>query len=238
MSPCDNDKDIQRLFNSIAARYDLANLFISAGCVTIWYRKLILAILSSQTPRTVLDLCCGTGAITQRLIQHMMDRGLSLPAVDCVDFSQEMLHCAQVRLNRHNIFPRFINADATILSFEDASYDTVVISFGIRNLSKKKEALEESFRVLKPYGKLFILELTPPPSPLVHLFHTLYMKTFVPLIGGLLTSHKGPYRYLDLSIKQFNLPDLLETIQGCGFSRPTPVMLSLGTATIIQAEKK
>lgn len=229
--------DIRQLFNTIASKYDLANLLISFGCVSHWHRVLIQTVLTTHPPGTLLDLCCGTGAVVQRLIREMRRQNLPLPTIDCVDFSEEMLSQAQRRLLSLQIYPRFINADAVALPLEDGRYDTVTVAFGIRNLTEKKKALEEVFRVLKPHGNLFILELTRPPSSFIRFFHGIYMKTVVPLIGGALTFHKHPYRYLDHSIERFSLPDLLATLESCGFSCHTPVSLSCGIATLIHAEK-
>ena len=228
--------DIRQLFNTIAARYDITNALISLGCHTLWYRRFIHTILRESTPHTVLDLCCGTGAVTQRLVAAMKKRKLPLPAIDCVDFSHGMLEEAKLRLAHLNVVSNFINSDASLLPLPDSSYDTIIIAYGIRNLTELKKALSEANRVLRTHGKLFILELTPPRSPIVHLFHAAYLKTVVPILGAILTRHKKPYQYLEQSIEHFSVPDLLCSLHQTGFSASAPVSLSFGVATIIQAE--
>jgi demethylmenaquinone methyltransferase/2-methoxy-6-polyprenyl-1,4-benzoquinol methylase len=229
--------DIQQLFNTIATEYDITNLVISFGWSVLWYRAFIKAVLKDSPPQTVLDLCCGTGAITRRLAREMKNRNLLLPTIDCVDFSEKMLEQARKKLHQQNLYPRFINADATAIPIPDASYDTITIAYGIRTLTEKKKALIVVTRLLKPHGNLFILELTTPRSLFVRRFHTVYMKTVMPLVGRLLTRHKKPYQYLDHSIEQFSLPDLLQTLHDVGLSCRNPISLSFGIATIIQAEK-
>jgi demethylmenaquinone methyltransferase / 2-methoxy-6-polyprenyl-1,4-benzoquinol methylase len=229
--------DIRQLFNTIAARYDITNALISFGCHTLWYRRFIHTILSESIPHAVLDLCCGTGAVTERLAATMTKRRIPLPTIDCVDFSDNMLEGARQRLHRLHVVSRFINSDAALLPLPDNSYDTIIVAYGIRNLTEKKKALSEARRVLKPHGKLFILELTSPSLPVIRLLHTAYLKTAVPLLGALLTRHKKPYQYLEQSIKNFSVPDLLSSLEQTGFSASDPVSLSFGVATIIQAEK-
>lgn len=229
--------DIQQLFNTIAPNYDRTNVFISLGCNALWYRSFISAIVRDHPPKAMLDLCCGTGAITQRVAREMKKRNLPLPSFDCLDFSEKMLERAQEEFLKIGVSANCIQADASLLPFKDASYDTITISYGIRNLINKRQALCEAMRVLQPHGKLFILELTPPNSCVVRFFHTLYMKTAVPLLGKLLTRHRTPYEYLDHSIEQFSQSELLSTLHDIGFACHKPISLSWGIATIIKAEK-
>jgi demethylmenaquinone methyltransferase/2-methoxy-6-polyprenyl-1,4-benzoquinol methylase len=229
--------EIHKLFNTIAEKYDITNLVLTCGWSALWYRAFVKAILKSPPPQAMLDLCCGTGAVIQHLVREMKKRNLPVPAIDCVDFSEKMVDQAGHRLHSLHIYPRFITADAASIPLCDSSYDTITIGYGIRNLTEKKKALHEAVRLLKPNGNLFILELTPPRSAFVRLFHTMYMKTAVPFIGRLLTRHSQPYQYLDHSIEHFSLPHLLHTLQEVGFSCQPPISLSCGIATIIQAGK-
>jgi demethylmenaquinone methyltransferase/2-methoxy-6-polyprenyl-1,4-benzoquinol methylase len=142
-----NTIDIQQLFDTIATRYDITNVLISLGCNTLWYRAFIKAILKDSSPQALLDLCCGTGAVPQRLALEMKKRNLPLPSIDCVDFSEKMLEQARERLHQQNVYPRFIHSDAGCLPFADASYDTITVAYGIRNLTEKKKILSETMRL-------------------------------------------------------------------------------------------
>ncbi len=230
--------DLKLLFNTIATRYDTANTLLSFGCNTLWLRALIRELLQESTPQAVLDLCCGTGAVTEQLVIDMKKKQLPLPTIDCVDFSENMLDKARERLSLQDIHPCFHIADACCLPFADGSFDTIAIAYGVRNIPHTEHVLSECYRLLQPHGKLFILELTTPKALPVRLIHAFYLKTFAPLIGWLVTRHKKPYHYLDHSIEHFSLPDLIMTLKRVGFSCRRPIALSYGIATVIQAEKK
>jgi demethylmenaquinone methyltransferase/2-methoxy-6-polyprenyl-1,4-benzoquinol methylase len=164
-------------------------------------------------------------------------RKLPRPTIDCVDFSCPMIAQARHQLEKRNINARCIEADIRALPLPDGSYDTVCLAYGIRNIPDQKAALTEAARLLRPKGRLFILELTPPPSAFFRFLHSAYLKTIVPVVGGLLTCHIKPYTYLRKSIETFSVPDLMNTLQECGFACQRPVPLTFGTATIIEAQK-
>jgi demethylmenaquinone methyltransferase/2-methoxy-6-polyprenyl-1,4-benzoquinol methylase len=226
--------DVRDLFDTISSKYDLMNDLISCGINRLWLKRLVQSILDTK-PNNYLDLCCGTGAVAERLVTSCK-RG-SLPSIDCVDFSFQMITIAKNRLSGLGVpFTTFV-ADATELPFSNESYDTVSIAYGSRNIEDKQAAIGEAARVLRPGGKLCILELTR-PHRLIRPFHALYLKTVVPLIGKVITGQAGPYHYLPRSIQRFSVSDLMETLRQQGFAPKVPQMLSCGIATLIIAEKK
>jgi demethylmenaquinone methyltransferase / 2-methoxy-6-polyprenyl-1,4-benzoquinol methylase len=123
------------------------------------------------------------------------------------------------------------------LPFANDSYDTISIAYGIRNIQDKEAAIREAARVLRPGGQLCILELTRPHT-FIRPFHSLYLKTLVPLIGTIVTGQREAYRYLPRSIHNFSLTDLISTLSRSGFTPQMPQSLTFGIATLIIAEKQ
>ena len=232
-----HETDTKQLFDTIATKYDFTNTIISAGINILWRRTLIKTILDESSPKKFLDLCSGTGIVTKELIRTMRHKKIPLPSIDLVDFSPVMLAQARSSLDQQNIHPRYIQADITTLPLPDMSYDVATIAYGFRNIDDKIKTVQEVARVLQPNGMLFILELTPPSSPIIRFFHSLYMSTLVPLIGGLITHHIGPYLYLNRSIQSFSVSELVKTLQNNGFSCHQPISLCFGMATLITAKK-
>ena len=220
--------DRRVLFDNISQRYDRVNTLLSFGLNALWMRRLARSILDAQ-PQRHLDLCCGTGAVAAQLI-----RRCAQPLhIDCVDFSPEMLATARNRLAHTGV--RMFLADATALPFEKASYDTVSISYGIRNIPDKEAALCEAARVLRPGGRLCIFELTRPKS-LLRPFHSLYLAA-IPFLGWVMTGQREPYRYLSHSIRNFSVTECVEALLRQGFCPQIPQAVFSGVATLIIAEK-
>ena len=216
-------------FNAISPTYDMANILLSFGLNELWMRRLARSVLGAS-PRRHLDLCCGTGAVAAHMAR--LCRSQALPSIDCVDFSPAMIAIAKKRLTGARIFL----ADATALPFEEGAYDTVSMAYGLRNIIDKDAVIREAARVLRPGGRLYILELTR-PHVLIRPFHKLYLATVVPLLGALATGQREPYRYLGRSIQAFSVEECLEGLRRQGLSPQKPKQVSLGLVTLITAEK-
>jgi demethylmenaquinone methyltransferase / 2-methoxy-6-polyprenyl-1,4-benzoquinol methylase len=233
-----NDPEsIQSLFNSIAKQYDKTNGILSLQLHKRWNRSLIDQALAAHHPKTLLDLCCGTGAIALNYLtqaQHPVKAYL-------LDFSESMLAYAQdqaqaLNLDKHEI--NYLHADAQQIPLPNDSVDCTTIAYGIRNIKKPESCIEDVFRVLKPNGTFAILELTKPKNPLLKLGHTLYLKTFVPLLGKFLTSNQDAYRYLCNSIQSFIPAEELEKMmQQSGFQAISTKPLCGGVATLLIGKK-
>lgn len=221
---------IRALFDSIAPRYDLGNALLSGMLHKLWNRRLITHALR-DSPTNVLDLCAGTGEIARA-----MHKRHSQAAYHLIDFSEEMLNLAKARLTDSKF--SFCAADAESLPLEDACFDAATCAYGIRNIRNREKALQELFRVLKPQATVSIVELTRPKGKFFGSMHKVYLQNMVPLIGRLLTSNEGAYKYLCESIHTFIAPELLMSeLQQAGFQHVEAFPQTFGIATIFTAKK-
>ncbi|TXI41919.1 MAG: bifunctional demethylmenaquinone methyltransferase/2-methoxy-6-polyprenyl-1,4-benzoquinol methylase UbiE [Nitrosomonas sp.] len=224
-------RSIRSLFANIAKRYDLGNAILSMRLFRHWNRQLIAQVLEPTQPDVILDLCCGTGDIAYTYLKHAE----KLPkTLFMIDFCEEMIQCAKAKKPTVASDIHYIVGDAQDIPLPSNSVDAVTIAYGIRNIADPARAIAEAFRILKPGGHLGILELTRPTNPIIRFGHSIYLKTFVPIVGRLLTSDKQAYDYLQHSIKRF-IPatQLEEMMQTAGFANTSVTPLTGGIATII-----
>lgn len=230
-------KSIQKMFGSIAKQYDKTNAILSFQLCKKWNAELIVNMMGKATPRTYLDLCCGTGEIS---LNYLKKCNRSCDAY-LLDFCPEMLECAKERaksLGSHEHRITYLQADAQAIPLTKESIDCVTMAYGIRNIPQTEKCFREIYRILKHGGKIGILELTQPKNPILKTGHTIYLKVFMPLIGKLVTSNKDAYQYLCNSIKSFVKPeDLEKLLMTIGFKNTRIVSLSGGIATLLLAEK-
>ena len=202
---------VKSLFNKIAPVYDLLNNAISLGLHKRW-KQIAVDVMNVSENDKVLDLCCGSGDMTGLILSKNLD-GLEIKAVD---FSSEMLEIAKRRFNSRSEI-EIIQADALALPFADASFDHVVISFGLRNLKCIDSGYKEIMRVLKPSGNVVNLDFGKPDFIIICIMFNVYFKFFVPIITKLFNNY-SEYRYLSDSIKLFPSPDqLVASMQQAGF---------------------
>lgn len=234
---------IQEMFSSIAPCYDLGNKVCSCYLFHFWNRALIKAtLLQEPEPMRILDLCCGTGEISVRYIKMAQKKGLPLKQhITLVDFSPKMLIEAQKRLTpalNSGVDLEFKCADARALPYPNQHFDAVVVAYGIRNIPSPRHCLDEIYRVLRPGGRLGIVELTRPRSSLLRLGHLFYLRTLVPLLGRMVTSNQEAYQYLQKSVEGFISPDeLVHLLRMSGFSMPICRSLMGGIATLFLGQK-
>lgn len=189
-------QDVRSMFDSIAARYDIANSVLSMGMHHLW-RKRLVKMLPASDKLEVLDLCTGTGDLLPLLAERFASKS---GAVTGLDFSPKML--AQAALKWPNRF-KLIQGDALNLPFEDQSFDLVSVAFGIRNFEDLERGIKQIARVLKPGGHLLVLEFGQPKIPIFSTLYRMYSKFLMPEIGGLLTGNKSAYTYLPKTADQF-----------------------------------
>jgi demethylmenaquinone methyltransferase/2-methoxy-6-polyprenyl-1,4-benzoquinol methylase len=189
-------KQIAKMFNAIAFRYDVMNRLISLGQDKRWRRKAI-SILKPQMPKTILDIATGTGDMAIKL--HSM---LAPCKVTGCDISEGMMEVARKKVANLGLSKEisFTAGDCISLPFSDNSFDAVTISFGIRNVEDIEKGLSEINRVLTPNGKLVILELSVPENKFYKFFYNIYTKLFIPTLGKLITGERSAYDYLRKSI--------------------------------------
>ena len=195
--------DIARMFDRIAGRYDLLNRVLSAGRDRVWRARAVES-LELQGGETVLDLCTGTADL---LLALAPPRGGAARVVG-VDFSAEMLRLGQRKVRRSTARGALtlLRGDAEHIPLGGGSVDGVTIGFGIRNVHDRAAALAEARRVLRPGGRLAILEFgTPGPAPL-RAAYLWYFQRLLPLVGRLVSRHASAYSYLPASVGAFPAP--------------------------------
>lgn len=222
---------IRDMFSAIAPRYDFLNRLLSLGIDQGWRRTLArMAIL--QEPDAILDVACGTGDISLALRQKA-----PRARIVGLDFSQAMLDLAKVKIERAQAEIELVAASAEELPFPDADFDLLTIAFGIRNVVDKKKALTEFYRVLRPKGRLAVLEFSQPQAAWLRTLYNFYFFKILPLIGGLF-ARRSAYSYLPESVAKFPSQDeFTDWLKDVGFQCCRYHSLTFGIATLYLAEK-
>ncbi|MBQ0015935.1 MAG: bifunctional demethylmenaquinone methyltransferase/2-methoxy-6-polyprenyl-1,4-benzoquinol methylase UbiE [Bacteroidales bacterium] len=210
-------QNTEKLFNSIATNYDRLNHLLSLGIDKCWRQRALRHIINKQQPQNILDIACGTGdfsiAIAQKVHKESKVYGL--------DLSEGMLNVMHQKVKtahlEHIISTKHGNCET--LPFDDNSFDCATIAFGIRNFEHRETALNEIRRVLKPGGRLVILELSVPECKIIRWLYLLYFKHILPVIGGWISGEKPAYRYLPASVIHFPpKSQWIATMQQCGYT--------------------
>jgi demethylmenaquinone methyltransferase/2-methoxy-6-polyprenyl-1,4-benzoquinol methylase len=228
-------KQIAKMFNAIAFRYDIMNRLISLGQDKRWRRKAI-SILKPQMPKTILDIATGTGDMAIKL--HSM---LTPCKVTGCDISEGMMEVARKKVADLGLSEKinFTAGDCIALPFPDNSFDAVTISFGIRNVEDIEKGLSEINRVLTPNGKLVILELSVPENKFYKFFYNIYTKLFIPTLGKLITGERSAYDYLRKSIAV--VPQgkaMVELMNKVGMTDSNYTYMTFGACAIYSAKKE
>ncbi|KAF3363165.1 Demethylmenaquinone methyltransferase [Chlamydiales bacterium STE3] len=230
---------IQSMFASIAAEYDRANAILSFNMHKLWNKKLVHLTNRDNDFKdsALLDLCAGTGEITKT----WMLRNKETKKAYLLDFCPEMLALAKHKMDVHfrsqDSF-NYLHADAEKIPLEDSSVEAITIAYGIRNVHCIENCFQEAFRVLKPGGKLGILELTSPEITGLKQFHHFYLKRLLPILGGFVAKNKDAYKYLCQSIESFVKPQEIKSkLLTTGYSQVDIHPQCLGIATVIIAKK-
>jgi demethylmenaquinone methyltransferase/2-methoxy-6-polyprenyl-1,4-benzoquinol methylase len=209
------------MFDGVAKNYDKANDLLSFGSARIW-RKKVAKLVNSRPGQTILDLAAGTGSSSIVFLRE----GVKVVAAD---FSQGMLEEGR---KRHPEL-EFVFADAAELPFADKEFDTVTISFGIRNVEKTEVALAEMLRVLKPGGKLVICEFSRIPNKLMHSLYRFYLRKILPTLSVLVSKTPEAYSYLAESIDAWpSQQELVKIIEAAGFESVSYLNQTFGIVAI------
>lgn len=221
------------MFTAVSPRYDLVNRFITLGFDQRWRRAAARVCLASS-PEQLLDLGCGTGDLAIA-IARLARGNLKITGLD---YSEPMLELARRKTRRLNIARvDFVSGDAAHLPFPNDYFDCVGTSFAFRNLTYRNPlggyALTEVLRVLKPGGRLVIVESSQPKSRLVRWLFHLYLRFFVAKVGYFLSGNREAYRYLAESAAHFLTPEEVKNrLVGTGFREVSYWALLLGVAAI------
>jgi demethylmenaquinone methyltransferase / 2-methoxy-6-polyprenyl-1,4-benzoquinol methylase len=195
---------VNRMFDRVAGRYDALNSVMTAGLHHRW-RERAGDRAELRPGDSALDICCGTGDLTLELAKRVAPTG---HVVGC-DFSEPMLDLAREKAaSRGAATARFEWADALELPYDAGRFDAVTVGFGIRNLADLDRGLSEMARVLRPGGRLVILEITQPTRPPLSTFYSLWFDRIVPVLGKL-TADSAAYSYLPESVRSFPSPERL-----------------------------
>jgi len=224
------------MFAAIAGSYDLNNRIHSLGLDQSWRRFAVRQAGVGQGDR-VLDVACGTGDLTEAFART------PAAAVTGLDFTREMLDVAG---RRRSTLPEtaarkitYVEGDAQNLPFTDGSFDIVSIAFGIRNVTSPAAAFLEFLRVLRPGGRLVVLEFDRPSNPLVRAFNDLYCARVMPRTATLISGDKsGAYRYLPASVESFmTRAEVVRAISDAGFADVTDRALTFGLCVCYRSIK-
>ena len=232
------DKDPRRIaamFDAIAHRYDRLNHLLSVGLDRRW-RRLAVAALDLPDGARVLDVCTGTADLAMTAARHQT----APRAVLGVDFAGAMLALGRQKLHEAGLerVVRLVRGDACRLPCPSGAVDAVTVGFGIRNVVDTSRAIEEMFRVLKPGGRLTILEFGEPRLPVARAVYLWYFRRVLPRIGRLLSRHTEAYAYLPASVSAFLSPAALAAIlRASGFSRVRVDRLTLGVVYLYMGRK-
>jgi demethylmenaquinone methyltransferase/2-methoxy-6-polyprenyl-1,4-benzoquinol methylase len=235
VSPEEKRKLVRAQFDPIAATYDLADAVLSAGQDTRW-RKKGIGLLGLQAGESVLDLCGGTGDFALLAAERTGDRGRAI----IYDFNPRMMEAGRRKIRRspYGRIIRCIQGDAESISFSDESFDAVTLGFGLRNFVHTELGLKEIHRVLKPAGRLVILEFSLPSQRFLRALYHFYSFRVMPFAARVICGTDGPFRYLAESIRVFPPPEkVAEFIREAGFLDIRFRRLSLGLATLYAARK-
>lgn len=193
---------IQKMFNQIAKKYDLANSVLSLGTHWVWKKRLVEEVKLCPGQK-ILDCATGTGDIAFLLEKMSQTIKSPSPSITGIDFSESMLAVALKKANEAKSQVVFKFADVERLPFKNGEFDTATISFGLRNVKDTKKALLELARVVKPGGKVIILEFGQPQKALLREAYGLYSKQILPRLGGIISGQKQAYKYLQTSSAAF-----------------------------------
>ncbi|NOD99097.1 bifunctional demethylmenaquinone methyltransferase/2-methoxy-6-polyprenyl-1,4-benzoquinol methylase UbiE [Ruegeria sp. HKCCD6228] len=220
---------VQGVFNSVASKYDVMNDVMSMGIHRVW-KDAMMDWLAPRPGQRLLDVAGGTGDISFRFLKRAGHGHATV-----LDLTEPMLIEGRQRAEADQMSDslNWVVGDAMALPFEDNTFDVYTISFGIRNVTRPQEALNEAYRVLKPGGRLMVLEFSQLPNDGLQKLYDLYSFNVIPRMGKLIANDYDSYQYLVESIRKF--PDqetFLNMVRAAGFENAKYRNLSMGIAAL------
>ncbi len=229
-------KNIEKLFNEIAGGYDLFNHVTTLDIDKRWRRKAVRRAVDPANPQEILDIACGTGDLTIAIAKAACPQS----HVTGIDIAADMRARVRKKAAEAKVDGMITveEGDAEALRFADGAFDVVCVAFGVRNFENREQGLCEMLRVLKPGGKLVLLELSVPSNFLARWLFKIYLGHVLPWIGDAFTGRRESFRYLAASVMAFPEPAAFrQTLKECGFRHIRQKPLSFGVCRLYTAEK-
>jgi demethylmenaquinone methyltransferase/2-methoxy-6-polyprenyl-1,4-benzoquinol methylase len=225
---------VARMFDSISWRYDFLNHFLSVG-VDIYWRKRAMRELKALKPRLILDVATGTGDLAIQAV-----KSLDPEKIIGVDISTGMMDLGRKKIEEKGLSKKIElrRGDSENLPFEENKFDAVIVAFGVRNFENLEKGLAEMYRVVKPGGKVVVLEFSKPDKFPFREFYGLYFRFVVPIVGRMVSKDKSAYDYLPESIHAFPRGKAFVSIlDRLGFKNTACKPLTFGISSIYTGTK-
>ncbi|RUA31973.1 MAG: bifunctional demethylmenaquinone methyltransferase/2-methoxy-6-polyprenyl-1,4-benzoquinol methylase UbiE [Bacteroidetes bacterium] len=221
-------QQVADMFDNISHKYDFLNHFLSLG-IDIRWRKKAIKLLKEIHPKQILDIATGTGDFAIESLKLNPDH------VTGVDISEGMLSVGREKLKKRKLDDRITltSGDSENLPFEDNKFDAIIVAFGVRNFENLEKGLSEMFRVLRPGGKVVVLEFSKPKSFPFKQLYNFYFKNILPTLGKTISKDNAAYTYLPESVKSFpDGKDFTSILDKLGFKDTVCKPLTLGISSI------
>ncbi len=222
-------QQVAEMFDNIAGRYDFMNRFLSGG-IDVYWRKAAIKRLKDIDPNRILDIATGTGDLA-----ILAARYFPKARITGIDISTGMLECGRKKIANLllNNKIELLEGDSEAINFDEGTFDAVTVAFGVRNFANLQKGIGEMHRVLKPGGRMVILEFSKPCQRIFKTLYAFYMKVVAPGVASWVTRNKQAYQYLHNSVKAFpEGEEFLHVLQQSGFKEISLNRLSLGICTI------
>ncbi len=226
-------EQVAQMFNNISKRYDFLNHFLSLGIDIMW-RKKAIRMLKEDQPKQILDIATGTGDFAIEALALNPDKVIG------VDISEGMLEVGRKKMKEKKYDDRIElhSGDSEGLLFDDNKFDAVIVAFGVRNFENLEKGLADMYRVLKPGGKVVVLEFSRPTMFPFKQLYQFYFKYILPLVGRLISKDQAAYTYLPDSVRNFpDGKDFLNILDRIGFLKTQCRPLTLGISSIYVGSK-
>lgn len=226
-------QQVEQMFDNISGKYDLLNRILSMGIDVSWRKKVVKSV-KNQNPKTILDIATGTGDLAIAMAKATDAK------ITGFDLSAGMLEVGKRKIAEENLQDRIemIQGDAEKMPFADDSFDVITVAFGVRNFENLKKGLDDIYRVLKPGGKLIILEFSQPQAAPMKQLYSFYSRYILPRIGKKISKDQSAYTYLPDSVKAFPHGDEMKKIlKNSNFVEPFDKKLTFGIASIYESLK-
>ncbi len=227
-------QQVAEMFDSIAFRYDFLNRFLSVGIDVSWRKKAINQLKAIE-PKKVLDVATGTADVAL-----MTFKMLHAEKIIGIDISEGMLDLGRQKIEKLGLTKNIelLKGDSENIHFEDNSFDAITVAFGVRNFENLEMGLKEMHRVLRPGGKLVVLEFSKPKNAAFKVFYNLYMNQIAPSFGKLFSKNNNAYQYLNDSVQAFPEGEtFLNIMKQAGFREAYVKPLTLGICSIYCGSK-